>query len=540
MKPSLSFVWFVLAAFLTPLGAFSRAQTPSTAAAPSPTDPATVSANSLEEAQKLLRAGKLHEAEAAYNELSKTNNPAPAYAGLARVYLKQHRVADADAAAAKSMELAPGSDFAKIAVAEVRFRQGRIAEAETIFTALVRANSAEARAYYGLGRVYWVTSYYQHAKLMFDMANERDPQDPEIHRRWLYTLTRKERLAEWKGMAASGDDDEDSDEKEHLHTGLVLLTDAEEQNRKGCRLVSTVKESHQNLEKLFYNAQRIRGYGLKVNIDGAKGTLLLDTGASGILINRRMAQKAAIEPIVHTDVHGIGDKGPVAAYIGYGKSIKIGDVEFQNCIVRVEDRNNVADEEGLIGADVFNMFLVDINFPDYKFNLTPLPPMPPPSDREKALIAKYPNIARFRDRIIPNEFKTFSSVFRFNHLLLIPARINQASTKLFLIDTGAFSNTISPAAAREVTKVRSGTPIVVKGVTGEVNKVFTADDITLTFSHFAQPARDMVAFDMTGISNGAGTEVTGTLGLAMLYQMDIKIDYRDGLVDFGYDPKRFH
>src|SRR5262249_19892557 len=157
-------------------------------------------------------------------------------------------------------------------------------------------------------------------------------------------------------------------------------------NRQGCRLTSTVKESHQNLERLLYGAQRIRGYGLKVNIDGAKGTLLLDTGASGILINKRMAQKAGIEPIVKTDLHGIGDKGPIGAYFGYGKSIKIGDVEFQNCLVRVEDRNNVAEEEGLIGADVFNAFLVDINFPDYKFNLTPLPSMPPLTDAEKALI----------------------------------------------------------------------------------------------------------------------------------------------------------
>jgi hypothetical protein len=55
-----------------------------------------------------------------------------------------------------------------------------------------------------------------------------------------------------------------------------------------------------------------------------------------------------------------------------------------------------------------------------------------------------------------------------------------------------------------------------------------------------KPRRDMVSFDTTEISNRVGMEVSGTLGFAMLYQMSLKIDYRDGLVDFGYDPNRWH
>jgi hypothetical protein len=239
-------------------------------------------------------------------------------------------------------------------------------------------------------------------------------------------------------------------------------------------------------------------------------------------------------------VHGIGDKGAVSSFIGVAKSIKIGDLEFQGCRVEVMDRNSVAEEDGLIGGDVFSHFLVNINFPDSRLELTALPPMPPPSATEKALTEKYPKIARFRDGFIPPELKNFTPVYRFGHELLIPTRINDLPTKLFLIDTGAFSDTISPDAAREVTKVRSDSNYKVKGLSGAVNNVFTADELTLTFSHYRQPARDVVAFDTSGISNGTGTEVSGTLGFAMLYQMQLKIDYRDGLVDFVYDPNRFH
>jgi hypothetical protein len=159
---------------------------------------------------------------------------------------------------------------------------------------------------------------------------------------------------------------------------------------------------------------------------------------------------------------------------------------------------------------------------------------------QAALTEKYLKIARFRDGFIPPELKTFTPIYRFGHQLLIPTRINDLPWKLFPIDTGAFTDTISPEAAREVTKVRSDSDYKMKGLNGLVSNVFTADELTLTFSYFKQPAKDVVGFDTSGISDSTGTEVSGTLGFAMLYQMQLKIDYCDGLVDFVFDPNRFH
>jgi predicted aspartyl protease len=324
-----------------------------------------------------------------------------------------------------------------------------------------------------------------------------------------------------------------------MESSLEVMRD-EEESAKGCRLVSKVTETQIPMERLMYGAQRVRGYGLKIELNEAKANVLLDSGSGGILVSRKIAAKAGIESIAKSDVHGIGDKGAVSSFIGVAKSIRIGDLEFQGCHVEVMDRNSVAEEDGLIGSDVFSHYLVNINFPDAKLELKPLPPMPPPSAAEKALTDKYPKIARFRDAYVAPELKSFTPVYRFGHMLLIPTRIDELPLKLFLIDTGAFTDTISPEAAREVTKVRSDSDYQVKGLNGLVNNVFTADKLTLTFSHFRQPARDVVAFDTSGISHSAGTEISGTLGFAMLYQMQLMIDYRDGLVDFGYDAKRFH
>ncbi len=136
--------------------------------------------------------------------------------------------------------------------------------------------------------------------------------------------------------------------------------------------------------------------------------------------------------------------------------------------------------------------------------------------------------------------KSFTQVFRIGHNLLVPTLIaNLPVSKLFILDTGGFNNLISTSAAAEVTKVHGDSHTTVKGVSGSVKNVYRADKAMLAFGHLRQENEDLVAFDLTSLSNNLGTEVSGLLGFAMLRLLEIKIDYRDGLVDFSYDPKRW-
>lgn len=59
------------------------------------------------------------------------------------------------------------------------------------------------------------------------------------------------------------------------------------------------------------------------------------------------------------------------------------------------------------------------------------------------------------------------------------------------------------------------------------------------FGRLRQDNEDLVSFDLTPLSNDAGVEISGILGFAMLRLLDVKIDYRDGLVDFTYDAQRW-
>ena len=77
-------------------------------------------------------------------------------------------------------------------------------------------------------------------------------------------------------------------------------------------------------------------------------------------------------------------------------------------------------------------------------------------------------------------------------------------------------------------------------MSGTVANVYSADKATLQFSRFSQKNLDIVSFDLSKVSKTTGTEVSGILGFQLLRMLQVKIDYRDGLVDFTYDASRWH
>ena len=76
-----------------------------------------------------------------------------------------------------------------------------------------------------------------------------------------------------------------------------------------------------------------------------------------------------------------------------------------------------------------------------------------------------------------------------------------------------------------------------RGANGDVKKVYVASRVTIDFGHLRQEVPDMVSFDMSRASRLAGTEISGTLGIAMLHLLTIRLDYRDALADFRYTAK---
>jgi predicted aspartyl protease len=142
-----------------------------------------------------------------------------------------------------------------------------------------------------------------------------------------------------------------------------------------------------------------------------------------------------------------------------------------------------------------------------------------------------------QDRYVSPEMKSYTTVYRFGHDLLVPTHIGNVPYKFFLVDTGALTNFISPSAAREVTKVHEDSDMIVKGISGRVDKVYSASKAVLLFGHVRQENQEMTAFETKPLSDSAGIEISGILGFTTLRMLDIKIDYRDALVNFEVDPR---
>ena len=106
------------------------------------------------------------------------------------------------------------------------------------------------------------------------------------------------------------------------------------------------------------------------------------------------------------------------------------------------------------------------------------------------------------------------------------------------MDTGAWSTSISPDAAREVTKVSRDDTKEIKGISGKVNDVYTHVPSLPFRPSRAESLYDVASFDTSGISKNIGLEISGFIGANTLRLLTIHIDYRDGLVMFDYDPNR--
>lgn len=142
-----------------------------------------------------------------------------------------------------------------------------------------------------------------------------------------------------------------------------------------------------------------------------------------------------------------------------------------------------------------------------------------------------------QDRFVSPAMKDYFPVLRSGHYLIVPVVLNGKENRLFIVDTGAFSTSISPDAARAVTKVHGGGTGLVKGLSGDVNKVSFSEAINFRFAGIEQQNNDLFTFDASAISRAAGFEIGGFLGSTLLRQLTISIDYRDGLVKFDYDPR---
>ncbi len=406
--------------------------------------------------------------------------------------------------------LAARGDFA--------FYLGDMATAEQRYKKALKLQETTARAYYGLYHLYRAASLHHVARMALLRAYAIDPDDAAIRQDWFAILTpaKKKELIE-QFLKDHPESELDENLRRDKFNGSELAKALH--GRTANELQGGLVPASVHLVYLLYGPGRIRGIGVELTLNGGKKLrLLLDTGASGIVINQRAADQVGLAHLGEHETWGIGDGGIKKSYISVADTCAIGSLTYNNCILHVmESTRSIVGDDGLIGTDFFSAFLIDLNFVQRKMTLTPLPERPP-------------NPQGYDRTITPG----FTPIFRFGHELMIPTKVNGSRSGLFLLDTGASLSNIDREFAEESMKVHHDEYMSVKGLSGKVKNVFEADTAVIQFATYRQQNLGMTVFDLNNSGKHEPVRMAGILGLPVLSLFHLTLDYRNGQVKFEY------
>ncbi len=538
-------------------GITEQSSKPATQAAPPNANPGDENA-ALAEADRLLTSGKAAEAQAKYQAVANVHPASvPAQIGVLRALIVQQKLAEAQSVANTALALNPESSSLLLTVGDLQFAQGKIPDAERSFVKAQNLAPDDAAPYLALARVYRAYSLFRRAYDNLKRAHEVAPNDPTIQLLWFNSLPHQYRIAALQAFLATPTLTPKTSKMLEQYLAFVKKNAGTPEHP--CKLISNVQETETKLHAIARAGSELGAVGLTAKINNQELHLAVDTGASGVLLGRAAAEKLGLQRLAYQSIMGMGESGKQGGYTALASRIRVGDLEFSDCTVRVTDAATpVTGQDGLIGSDVFSSYLINIDIPGAKLRLSPLPKRPDEAAHPPALktispdaqeleaedagvpAGKTPSPDAFAlpmDAYVAPEMVNWSKVYRFRHLLLVPTRVDKTGPMLFLIDTGSFSNVLSTLAAKELTQLRSDPATHVSGLSGSVAQVYRADKATLQFGRYEQDNQDVVTFDLSNISRQTGTQVSGILGFNMLRILQLKIDYRDGLVDFIYDPK---
>jgi len=502
-----------LAVLLCSPAAAGRAQEPPAAPAPKERAAGDATDDPLAPARQALREGREEEAaELLRRRLTDVPGDDRTRYLLVRALLALDDLAAAAESAEVARQEAPDHALTFLALADVMVRRGQLAGAERFYREAVRRDRELAWAHRGLGRMLESQGERASALAAYRTAHELAPHEPALSLS-LATLTadpaERQRL-----VRAAADDAEDPALQLRLAAALPLL--AVLGDREPCRLVAAPESASLSMPELDFHQRSLSG----AVAGGREAPFLLDTGASGLLFDEKLAAKAGIEPVSPVELGGIGDWGSLTGATAIAPEIAFGPLRFADCPISIADTRFRIGERGVVGADFFSDFVVHFDFAADRLVLERLP----------VLVdgAGAPSLA---DRDLAARGAGWSPARLWYGDVLVQTRINASRTAWFVLDTGGQFNLLDRGLAAELVQLKRYTKLGLRGFSGEVQEVYQAQQrVTLSFAGLEQGNDGILAMDLSPLSSAVGLEIGGILGYELLRHLDLGIDYRNALV----------
>jgi len=468
-----------------------------------------------------------------------------------RNLLEDGQIQPAEEKASAWVAEAPSSGPAQTAKAEVMMRQGAVAQAYALAAQAQKLDPCNGRAYFVLAKYEQMTALYATEKKHLDLGHVLAPNDDEITFRLISLEPREKAILDMQKLLETSSG---LTEKERTRLKERLPKEGAAPTAPQCRMTSITKNATIPFSAIRYSPDSPPAYGLEMSFNGKKRRLELDTGASGLLLTTSAAEHLGLKIEGSVGLGGIGDEGTRHGQVAHVASLTIGDLQFENCVVNILPPRDMEfagmglppfmdDIDGLVGGDLFRNFLLTLDYPGGELRLAPLPARPNDTTEETSLdtLGNHSTTSTnstLHDHYRAPEMSDWLQFYRIHHYILVPTQLNDGPVKLMMADTGAELNSIDPEAARTVARVSTTENFSMQGISGKTNRSYIADKIVLHFGKLYMPLQSMVAFPTTSLSKGAGVEISGFLGFQTLRQMTVKLDYRDNLVSFEFDPKR--
>ncbi len=404
---------------------------------------------------------------------------------------------------------------------DILFRKSEFESAETAYRLALKSDTASARAHWGLGRLSRLRFSRKTAREHFSAAYHLDPSDPDI-------------------ILAHADSVPDADSRKALLQRFLALAELEDsgrvddvaarlqmEERIGERQMGALASPYRGyrfkLSSFFPVNSAPNGWLLNVSIDGGKPLrLVLDTGGNGIVLNAKAARGAAREVLARSEVKGLGSGNAAQAHVSLARTVSIDDFILVNVPIEVVEASVVPGADGIIGADVFQQFLVKLDARRRTLELTPFAGQPEPHNYSRDAWIAY-------DPAPCTDCEHFTPVYSVSHFLLIRATLDGVHDGYFLLDTGSARTVISKAVASPAAAERES----LSGAQGEIHGAHRLNPVSVKLAgeQFFDPAP--IAADLKQMSLRQGVEISGTIGYSLLSRSVLTINYRDGLVQLN-------
>jgi tetratricopeptide (TPR) repeat protein len=250
-------------------------------------------ASTLEDAEKELFAGRYKNAAELYAKVVANSPVDPsAYYGLIRSLIEDHRNQEAYSKATEALERFPQAASVQTAAGLAAYRKGDIAEAEEHFRTALRLDSNDAGALEGLASIHETVSHFKTARNLRLQAYGKSPRNPRLMIAHANTLKGADHIAALREALAVLDADSEQARGLRAH----IADDLAAGDRKISRLMSPYEKAKIKLFLIQDGPLKPRGLGARIQFNQHEtARLLLDTGASGISVSPKLAERAGLE-----------------------------------------------------------------------------------------------------------------------------------------------------------------------------------------------------------------------------------------------------